>query len=147
MNSFVMRLLEKNRYEVKPGTFDVHVKYEVKPDTFDAHVKRAQEEKKCSWATEGECSDSLHPVLMFDKQIVAFQCANHYEKHIKIMMLHAHGDDVNEVLADDLVARFTRTFGTADVNRESCIGLFETLCPNISSATDEELVDKLGAIL
>ena len=56
-------------------------------------------EEKCVWLIGTPCSDNDTTWKeMFNHQIRIPICANHFEQHLEIMLLHKNGYDVEEIL-------------------------------------------------
>lgn len=137
-NEYVSKLIEKNG-----NAFDGM--------DFESRKQEARERGHCMWSlgdNDCNCTDKdVYPVRMFNNQITIICCHKHFDAHIKIMMLHRYGHTVDDVIAEGVDAVFEKTFGTTEVNRESCIKLFEKHNTGIASATDEELIEKLNEVV
>ena len=57
-----------------------------------------EDSKTCIWNMGPECSGKVEEHLFFDNQIRVTVCERHAEDHKNVMILHANGYNVEEVL-------------------------------------------------
>ena len=57
-----------------------------------------EEEIHCVWNMGTECGGNKSKVKMFSKQLEIPICDKHLEEHKEVMILHANGHDIEEIV-------------------------------------------------
>lgn len=59
----------------------------------------------CVWSIGTECNGEITAELMFNDQIKIPICSNHLSEHKKLIFLHSHNHDIEELLKMSLDER------------------------------------------